>query len=265
MKRLFAVICVLFSVFSLVGCDKSTTDKVLGIDVCSEFYSEIIYQGDVVCLEEYTALITFESTITKKLSLADIAQGKIDTSSVGVKTLKVKYLNKTISVSYEVYPVEVIDCIYKGSTLTIYSGEKIDLSSVEFTYLCNNGIEGVAKLKDATIGNIKDSNIGALQYLDVSYNEIMFEIPYIVMFREIEELVEYSIIDNVGLYGENYYCIMANNKLQVYYQSGEKRDECSLEALENNQYKIKNKPFGGVLNNILVYRVKDKVVLEKID
>jgi len=253
----------------LVGCKEPVYDKVVGINVNSKFYAETFVAGEDYSLEDYTALITFESTITKTLKLSEICLDNIDTTSVGNKTLTLSYLNKEISIEYEVLPLEVVSLTYKGEMLILFKGEPANLDDVEISALYNNGKDRNVKLRDTEVSEISYSEVGIEKNLSVSYAGSVVEIPYIVKYKPFENNTFYTVVDNVGLYsGERFAKIdLIEMKMRVYtdpVDGGEVRDTKTIYASDNNAFEIRNIFINSESKTIIIYCLGNSVVIENI-
>ena len=62
-----------------------------------------IYLNDVINLNDYTVLVTYESGITESVNLSSFGKDKLNTSSVGNKTLSLIYRKKNAEAFFNFY------------------------------------------------------------------------------------------------------------------------------------------------------------------
>ena len=154
---------------------------------------------------------------------------------------------------------------YVGNCLEIYKGESLSLKDIQIAVLFNNGKDSVVTLEDVSYTKVDYSELGIEKNITITYEGKQTLVPYKVVCREIVDNEDYNLIDNIGLYGEFFTVSKEANNWVVYDSLGEEKDNLTLVDKGNNEFVVRNKFYNGDVYNILVYRVDNTIVIEKIE
>jgi len=201
MKKLVIVILCFCCLFVSCGKDPGdTVDDVVSLVVCDEFYSQTIYVGDNINLDDFTIKVTYESGRTENIKFSNAGIYALDTSVVGSKSLKLKYLEKEETITYIVNDIYAVNATYKGNTLVFRKGETPNFDNYEFTVLYINGHENIIKFSQAQLGNIDYSLTDIERTFSLTYEGVTFNVPYVVTCSEIELYKDYDFDDTLNTF-----------------------------------------------------------------
>lgn len=199
LKRIcFCMFALLLSSGVFVACKSDVpVNKVTDIEICVDFFKEKIYKDEVVDLSKFSATIYKSINDPQLFTLDELLPDGLDTSDVGSHSFEITYNNFTTEFIYTVLPVTLVAVTFKGDALIYFLHEGVDLAGQTFTALYSDGSEKDLALELASIqfpdNLLVDSEI---QKATATYQDIPFEVPFIVKTRAIETDKQYAFINS---------------------------------------------------------------------
>ncbi|RHS64289.1 hypothetical protein DW958_10100 [Ruminococcus sp. AM46-18] len=142
-----------------------TVIGISGIEVSKMPTKTEYYLGDSLDASGLVVISRFTDNITKKLENYSIS--KLDSSSVGEKTITVTYKTHTVSFKVNVYKASGIR-ISRFPAKTFYKiGESLDLTGLSVNLIRNDGSE--KEITDYSVSGFDSSKVGT-ETITVSYN-----------------------------------------------------------------------------------------------
>lgn len=264
-KILIFVVCLVSCLF--VGCDKedlSVIDEVKSIEACSEFYDDTFFVGDIINLEKYTVLVTYDSGTTETMKMSSFGLVALDTTMAGERQLELNYKQKIFTISYVVSEIMPIAAMYKGDAIEFYRGEDYSFSNIYISVLFNNGVERNISLVEFELGCIDYSLTLQEKYLTAVYQNIQVYIPYTVNNRPIVMGVDYHLNDNLNIFNDKNTKIRFTNEGYIVHSGTEvveTKPSQQATKCDYNRYWSVNVVEGQVAN-VAFYLVGDTIFCE---
>lgn len=200
MKRVFAIFIVFLSLF-IVGCDKTSEDKIDKVVLEGEILQTEFYLNDELYLSSSWLDVYYKSGIVKKVDLTIDMVYDFDTSTCGTHVMKIKYEDFVIDFEYEVLAPHITNIRYVGEDLVFYLHETPDFSSAKIFALYSDGSEELVTCENLSFGEI-DYTLDGEKKIEISYKNLSILVPYVVCYRPIDISAYYDLVYE----NENYVC-----------------------------------------------------------
>lgn len=262
MKKFAVFILILLTCF-VTACNKAPKIYVVSVSIEESFNQETIYVGDEIDFSEYNYVVTLNNGQTENVGYSEITIAGFSTQTAGRFEMTITYNNKEYNVTYNIVEPTVLSCIYKGSEITLYKGENLNFANAEFTALYTNGKEVNYNL---ALADVVDSNLElseTAQSITFTFEDKTFIVPCKITYREIEDSVEYSFVDKIGLYHNQNMKIVVLDQMATLVSEDrtETCDTFQLVEASFNRYTA-TKVVGGSFTTIELYLIGNTVYMD---
>ncbi len=238
MKKLVAAIGIILSLFMFVGCDKKVEETLVGIEVCEEFETQVLYVGDEVDYSSFKLKLIYSTNRSINIPLEASMVSGLDTAIAGAKNVTITYEDKTQTVVVHVLDNLPKNMRFVGDKLTFYVGETPDFSNCFVKVLYANGLDEDVPLNNTNITNLDVSEATDDASFDVTFMGLTISVDYKVTYREIELNTTYDF----DFLGEEYKAVIYKNGqddllyIKLMTSTMGKLSDEQLDEIDHNQY-----------------------------